>query len=462
MNKKKKILTRSEMQNKIIKALIFLGIALIVLVILNIIKNKEQKVENWSEENFGDIVLTETEEDVEEIPPNIFDAFGLEYEYTKIPSLGFSTYIPVGWEFLYQDDYLYFMSPKDGGDEMQQVEIAFCVTDVNNIKDKQELLLISEYAQKNLRNHCQNLPFVISTVTNNQYTELYDETKPVYIVKSSTSYNEYLEEPIDAKVYEKGYHLIGYYCNPLCQFVYEDNPIKSNWSPYAAFYQLNTNKTTTLFASIVGPRMYELQIEEIGKTIAYNTNEYENTKFDFNTFEKTKFKKRTIGDMFYRIKDEEDVEEETSNLYNLSTNPKSLGYNCRLSIKQDRLKVDLNDYFTEEIMTSLWLSSNEFANQEYTEFHRKESLTKPTYNILTKDTVQMFNKNCMKITWNVDMELSSNSRKYVNSIMPTLFNTYLIPDGNNVYIYTINYTVYQKYSAQKYIDRVLELSGFDK
>lgn len=460
-NKNKKLLTKSEMQKKIIVVMIFLFIALIILVILNIIRYEDNKVVGWTDDNYGDIILSETKEEIEEIPENIFDDYGLEYEYVKIPSLGFSTYIPVGWEYLYQDEYLYFMSPKDGGEDMQQIEIAFCVTDVNNIKDKNELLFISEYTQKNLRNHCQNLPFIISTISNNDYTELYDKSKPVYAINENNRYEETTETPIDTKVYENGYHFIGYYCKPLCQFVYEDNPTKSNWSPYAVFYQLNTNSNTTLFTAITGPRMYDLQIEEIGKIISDNTSTYENTKFDFNTFEKTKFKKYNIGNMFFRIKDEEDVEIKDSYVANLSNNPKSLAYNCNVIIKQDRLKDELKNYFTEDIMKSLWLTSNEYSEENNTEFSNK-NLTLPTYNIITSEEIQMFNRNCMKITWNIDMSIDENSRKYVNSIMPTQFTTYLIPDGKNIYLYTINYTQYQKYSAQKYIDRILELSGFNE
>lgn len=429
-DRKNKTMTKKEINKSFIFVFIILIIAFFVLLFLNITKNPHNNA-TWDNTEYGDIVVSETEEEKEVLPENIFDAYGLEYEYTKIPYWGTYVYKPVGWEVLYQKDFIYFIAPDDVEGNYQNTEIALCVTNVSNIYDKRELIYISDYVQKNIRNHRQDLPFVISTVSNNQYVDLYDGDK-----------------------------LIGYYCTPLCVFIYEDNPIKSNWSPYTTFYQLNTNNTTSLFLAVVGQRNYEAEIEEIAKTIAYNSGAYKNTQFDYNEFENIPLRKITIGDMFFRLKDTEDVKE-TNGGYNLSTNISSLAFNCKLRVKQEYYTGELEDYFTEDIMKNIWIYSNDVIKDKYTEFNNKV-LENPTYTITDDTNVQMFNKDCRKITWSVNMDISSSSRKYVNSIMPAMFTTYVIPGNNHdVYTFTINYTVYQKYSALNYLDRTMQLAGFN-
>lgn len=424
----KKEKTRKELNKNLLIVAIFLVIAAIILIILNIISNSKEEI-NWDDDNYGDIAISDEEEEEKEVfPDNITDAYGLEYEYTKIPAYGFSTYIPVGWEIKYEKDFLYFIAPEDS--DYQYTEIAFCTMDLNSIYDKTELMYITDYAQKNIRNHNHDYPFVISTVSNNQYVELKD-----------------------------GDRLIGYYCQPLTEFIWEDEPIKSHWSPYTVFYQLNTNASTTTFSAVVGPRNNYLQIDEIGKTIAYNTFSYSNTDFDYNEFEKISYEKQTIGNMFFRVKSSDDVVKQ-GNTYNLSNNPKSLAFNCKLQVQQDYLEGELDDYLTDEKMLAMWVNSNDVIKENYTEFNNK-NLDNPTFKIESSENVAMFNKNCRKITWRVDLDITASSRKYVNAIMPATFTTYLVPDGNNVYSYTINYTVYQKYSALKYIEKTMQLSGFN-
>ena len=430
-NRKNRIMTKKEINKSFVVVFAVLIISFFALLFLNI-SNKEKEVKGWDDTEYGDIVVSETTEEVEEIPENIFDAYGLEYEYVKIPSWGTYVYIPVGWEPLYQKDFIYFIAPDDVEGNYQNTEIALCVTDVSNISDKKELLYISDYVQKNIRNHNQDLPFVISTVSNNQYSDIYDV-----------------------------YKLLGYYCSPLSEFIYEDNPIKSHWSPYTSFYQLNTNKTTSLFEAVVGPRNYSKEIEEIAKTIAYNSGAYKNTQFDYNEFEKVPLKKVQIGDMFFRLKDTDDVKE-TSSGYNLSSDINSLAFNCKLKIKQEYYAGSLDDYFSEDFMKNIWIYSNDVIKDNYTEFTNKR-IQSPTYTINDEENVQIFNKDCKKITWSVNMNINSNSRKYVNAIMPAMFTTYIVPGNNNqIYTFTINYTVYQKYSALNYLERTMQLAGFSE
>lgn len=431
MNKKNKELTREELRKSIIFTLIILSIILVVLVIIKMSSSSEESID-WTDSNYGDIVISETEPEPEEIlPNNIFDAYGLEYEYTKIPSLGLATYIPIGWEVITQKDFIYFVAPDDVEGNYKYIEIALCVTDVGNIHDKKELVYISNYINNNIRNHNHDYPFVISTVTENQYVELKD-----------------------------GDELIGYYCKPLVEFIYEDNPYKSHWSPYTVFYQLNTNPTTTLFAAVVGPRNYIDEIDEIGKTIAYNTEKYSNTQFDFNTYEKFNYAEYTIGKMTYRVKNTPDVSI-FDGVYNLSTDPTSLAFNSKLIVSQNILRVNnLEEYFTDSVMWSIWIKSNDVIYDNYTKWNNK-TITSPTFNIDNIETVQMYNKECKKIDWTINVDISSNARIYSSAIMPARFTTYLVPDSDSVYSFTITYTTYQKYSALKYLEKTMQLTGFN-
>lgn len=450
------------------KPLIITGcfIFLLVAVLIIIILAQPKAEDDWTGE-MGDINIVETEEDIETLPGNITDSFGLEYEYTRIASLGFETYVPVGWEVLCEKDYIYFIAPESETD-YKYTEIAFCVSNINSgrhIKDAASLTMLSEYVQNNLRYHSHNIPFVISTISGNVYTELYDMDKPKYIVRTTDKYEEYDTIPEYASNMIEGYHFIGYYCAPKLVFVHEDDPIRSQVQPYSVYYQLYMDgQDTTVFAAVNGPLATEERIQEIGKTIAYNTNPYKNTKYDYRgSFEEIKMKRVKIGSLEFATKDMEDIEEQQGTDYyvsKLSSDPENLAYQSYFIVREHRYEENYKDIVDDSFMLAEWNISNENVETLIKKYARNKLLQQPVYST-SKENVVMMGKEAVKVIWSVDMPYGSDARKYTNAIMPAKFCTYVIPDGENVYTITISYTTYQKYSALNYLEKVLSISRLD-
>lgn len=440
MNKEKNQLTKEKIKKEILISMIFFIVLTIGIIILGHYRNQPVEEPWLDEEKFkGGIIVSPDNTEKEEIPPNIFDKYGLEYEYIKIPSLGICTYVPVGWEIIFEKDFIYFNS-KDEDGEYKNTEIAFCVMDVENFANRKELLFSSYYIERNLRNHCkadsgQLLDLLITTTNNNtNYQAVYDENEK----------------------------LVAYILNPYVTFADENDPYRANRNEYGIhtlFYYINTNSDTMTFCSVVGQKGYKDYIEEIGKTVFENTKKYELTQFDYNEFEKTKLREETVGKMFYRIIDTEYVEKNGTG-WNLSTNIKSLAFNCNLFVFEQYLgDKTLENFLDEDIMENIWIQSNEVAGDYiYTIKEKKYDL--PDYRILLKENFQKFNKNCKAITWQVTTEKDSSIRCYVDSIIPAYFTTYLIPDGDMVYVFTINYNKYQKDSALQFMEKILNVSGF--
>ena len=78
-NRKNKVMTKKEINKSFVVVFAVLIISFFALLFLNI-SNKEKEVKGWDDTEYGDFVVSETTEEVEVIPENIFDAYGLEYE----------------------------------------------------------------------------------------------------------------------------------------------------------------------------------------------------------------------------------------------------------------------------------------------------------------------------------------------------------------------------------------------
>lgn len=435
------------------KSLIQLSVVLLIILIVAVaikIVNRPPKLEDWSDTNYGDIVVTPSDEDVEVLPENIVDAYGLEYEAYKIPSLGIITFKPIGWEVRCEGEYIYFIAPEENTQSAnnaydyefssmldddkysayKHAEIALCVLESEAINDRYNVSFITEYAMRNLKCHNKR-KLAVGKISGQNF----------------------------ARMENKG-ELIGYYCSPEVNFVIENQPEKGNaWSPYSLFYLLNTNDNTCLFSSIIGPRNSSMQLDEIGKTIAYNTSAYKNTKFDFNTFEKAPMSRIKVGNAEFLMLDSYN-ENVVSGYYNLSNNPNELTYDCIFYVfsqaNADGFASKENlDSFNDTIMSAIWRTTSEAAKDNYHDVSSK-NLEMPKYVIEKEESIEIAGKMAKKYTWNVSLPMDANSRQYLDSIMPVTYTSYVIPNGNQTYCFSIKYTLYQKYCAVNFIEKVMQ------
>jgi len=441
MKKEKKPLTRKRIKIQLfISLLFFVAITLGVILLMKYKEKQEESPWENKEEFVGGIIISTQEEEKEVIPENIFDEYGLEYEFVKIPYWGISTYMPVGWKFTHEKDFLYFTSMDEDG-EYKNAEIALCTMNVENFYNKKDIMRCSYYIERNLRNHC--------FADNGNYVNLIIAT-----CNNNTSYEDIKDE--------KG-NLIGYELNPYVTFADEDDPIfitRNEYGIHVLFHYLNTNHNYVTFSSVVGQKGYKDQLDAIGRIIKNNTKSYANTKFDDYEFNRTKLQVAEVGNMFYRVIDSEYVER-NSDKWTLSTNVKSLAFNSILQVRQQRATENIEDVLTEKLMIDLWRNSNEVIKDSYMTITEKDLEIPYVRKIVTED-VSLFNKRCKIITWTVDAEINSTIRHYVNAIMPATFTTYIIPDKDNVYLFTINYTHFQKSSALEFMKKMMSLSGFSE
>lgn len=431
---KKKYLKREALSILIILLLIIAGIS-----IYKIVTSEKSNLPEWDSSEFGDIVVTEEDADKEKIPDNITDAYGLEYEYIKIPSVGIYTYKPVQWEILYEDDFFYFLSP-EGDDKYPHMEAAICTVSINNIENTYDRTFAQRYIQKNIENHnTQTLEAML--FLDNQYQRI-----------------------------ENGGETFGYYCAPNIEFTVPDQPEKGGWNPYSVIYMLNIDYDTATFLCFTGPKNYTMELDEVAKTMAYNTGKYENTDFDFSDFLKTRMKKTKEGNISYLTRDKEfdsgnklgrsvmtfAYGDETQ--YMLSDDITSLAFNCKFYAGMDYLESGIDKYDLNGFMETMFLKTSS-CYMDGREKFADGRLENPKYIIDSIEKINIANKDARKITWRAEMPSDSTGREYVDSIMPKMFTSCLVPDEDTVYIFTISYTKYQKYAALSLFEKITQSIG---
>lgn len=392
-------------------------------------REKAPDTDSWNGAEFGDIVVNMEEDEKEEIPDNIFDAYGLEYEYTKIPSFGIYTYKPVCWEILYDNDFFYFISPEDDED-YPHVEIALCTVNIGSINNVYDRTFAQNYVQTNIKNH-NTTELAAKLITNNDYIAIKD-----------------------------GGDLFAYYAKPSIEYRRMDDAAKGGWNPYSVFYMLNVDDDITTFCCVSGPKMLVDNIEEIAKTLAYNTARYENTKFDYNELMNVKMTRRSMDDMTYLVKEKVVETINYDGKYDLSDNISSLAFNVKLVVRQEALDGDIEDFVDYDFMKSLFSITSPVYHEYESDFSRK-GLENPTFSVDSIEKREIAGKDARKVVWRAEIDNDSTGRTRTDSIMPKMFTTYIIHNNKDVYSFTINYTKYQKYAANEYIDKTMETVGFN-
>lgn len=426
------------LKKNIIGVGIIASVILIIIIGYKFITREKPTSESWTDAEFGDIVVTPEETETEELPENIFDMYNQEYEFTKLASVGVSTYKPVGWDAFYDNEFFYFTAP-EGDENYPHVEIGICVVDIGSINNTYDRAFAQKYMQENIKNH-NTTDLSAELFSNNSYT-------PVKIN------NE----------------IIGYYSNPDIEFRREDDVSKGGWNPYSVVYLMYIDDDIAAFCCVTGPKMCIDRIDEMAKTVAYNTLKYTNTKFDFAQLLNVPMKKTSIGNVTYMVKDL-NVESSETDFYNgavtgyggnymLSTNISSIAYNCRLIVSMGSFEGNLDDYVDRNFMKNTYRSCSQIFQKNETEFERK-GLPSPQYKVDSIEAVSIANKDARKVTWHVEVESDSTSRTKVDSIMPKMFTTYVFHDNDTAYSFTVNYTKYQKYAATEYLNKTIETIGF--
>lgn len=402
-------------------AIVFIGYKLLT---------REKGPDKWDDTTeFGDINITEDEEEVEVIPENIVDAFGLEYEFTKMPTYGVSTYKPVGWDVEIEDDFIYFIAPEDVDGNYKHTEIAFCVISTNSFFDLDEQKYIREYAHTNIKNH------------------------------NSVKMKASLVSLVDYTTIKKNGEDFGFFASPHVEFRRESDPLKGGWEPYAQFYIIKTSDTEAVFIGTTGPLNYTMEIEEIAKTLAYNTENYVSNKFDRENYTKFELEKVEYGNMYYSIK-KEVADSSNYTFMEIADEFNQHGYRSYFSVISKERNDDNDVELANNTMSSLSaIHDPVYANS--TKWFARKDIPEVKYNISFSESINMYGVTCKKILWNYNVELNNPSRKYMGGMMPKYFITYIVPspDGNNYY-FTINFTSYQKMSAESFIEKVMQSAGF--
>ena len=149
-----------------------------------------------------------------------------------------------------------------------------------------------------------------------------------------------------------------------------------------------------------------------------------------------------------------------SGYYNLSDNPNELTYDCIFYVfsqaNADGFASKENlDSFNDTIMSAIWRTTSEAAKDNYHDVSSK-NLEMPKYVIEKEESIEIAGKMAKKYTWNVSLPIDANSRQYLDSIMPVTYTSYVIPNGNQIYCFSIKYTLYQKYCAVNFIEKVMK------
>lgn len=446
----------------VIVMLVLIGIILAARVVRLSGEKKKMQWQDGSGE-LGTITEDYEQGDAADVREDIVDAYGNEYSYTKIPSMGIATYIPKGWEFYGDGRYIYVSAPDDS--EMKYTEIAICT---NNLEDKDlsskgSITGAVDYVLNSLKYHTHELELNLSLTSDNSLTADYDYTTEVFITKDNGDYKEYTENPEDASVVSKGPRLVGYRSSPNLTFV-DPNNVFTHTSPYAVLYFCKVgNSNQTAFFSVIGPRNYELKLEEMATTIGYNVVEYVSDSKDYNSvFTNVNLEKETIGDLFFFYKEDDDTEKEKSVnsvfVNTISKDPLSLGYGCKTSLVYKN-GVNIEDTLTEDDMMMIW-GMDDGIYEGYSKA-LSGNIMKPDFDKREVKRVDIANKETRVVEWNMNAKYIHNGRNYFHPNLPRQYYTYLIPSDKGTYIYTISYQTYQKYAARQYMDKVATMVGFN-
>lgn len=454
---------------KKIKYIIFL--AVIGIVVFLLYNNKSPKVDDsWITGNYGDIIETESEDEQEIIPPNIFDSFDIEYEYFKIPSKGMALYVPVDWQVRKEDDYIYLTAKEDNElyDKFKNIEIGICTYNIetNDFSSQRYLLGINNYINKNLSFHIQGKTLKAFVTNQMDLQPVYDESKTVYKTYINSEYYEYNEPPQNTTAYTEGHPLIGYHTNPEIIFVQESNVI-NNLTPYTSLYYCKPSDHPSVTAvTVVGPHGSSELIDEIAKTVATNMSE---VKIDYKENKRNGYSgiKMVLtemnGFMFYYPETVGGIRYNGSSYLGcLSDDPNHLAYNSYYTIQAIPYDVDKNgpleNIITKEFAFGYLSSINTKMSQHMTQAKKGFDSLKLTINEV--ENVELAGTLAVKVQYKLSANYSDGIRNYLYGYSPINYTSYIIQGNKKAYIMTVNYTPYQRYYAEKFIEESSARTGF--